>query len=413
MTKWKQLVALFMTSQTVSLLGSMLVMYAIMWHITLSTTSGLMMTIYVICSFLPAVIFAPFAGVWADRLDRKKLMIFADLLIAFVTLFVAILFLMGIRDLWIVFIIAIIRAIGQSIHQPAVSAVYPSIVPKAYLLKVQGIAQGIQSAASIIIPLLAGLLLALLPIEYILFIDVFTAVIAVVMLITVIKLPKHTSDINPSEIKYLADIKNGIQYARNHPLIFNVLLFGFIFMFLVSAPAFLSYLQVARVFGAEAWRLSFLEAFFGVGMLLGSLIITLWGGFKNRLVTYFVCYILIGVGTIGLGLPFNFWVYISFWSFVGFFIAVSSPLLTALIQEKVDPAYIGRIFSVFGLIHTISMPLGMLLFGPLADVMDVSHIILICGILMSLISACMLGYRKFIKEGLKDDVIVPKEASKT
>jgi DHA3 family macrolide efflux protein-like MFS transporter len=92
MQNWKRLVTLFMVSQTVSLLGSMLVMYAIMWHITLSTQSGIMMTIYVLCTFVPALLIAPFSGVWADRLNRKRLMITADLMIAFVTLVIAILF---------------------------------------------------------------------------------------------------------------------------------------------------------------------------------------------------------------------------------------------------------------------------------------------------------------------------------
>ncbi|PKK96231.1 MAG: MFS transporter, partial [Tenericutes bacterium HGW-Tenericutes-3] len=122
MEQWKKTVLKFMISQTVSLLGSMLVMYAIMWYVTLSTQSGIMMTIMVLCSSIPAIIISPFAGVWADKLNRKMLMITADLAIALVTLVIAILFFMDIREVWIIFIISIIRAFGQSVHQPAVSA---------------------------------------------------------------------------------------------------------------------------------------------------------------------------------------------------------------------------------------------------------------------------------------------------
>jgi DHA3 family macrolide efflux protein-like MFS transporter len=103
----------------------------------------------------------------------------------------------------------------------------------------------------------------------------------------------------------------------------------------------------------------------------------------------------------GLGIPFNFWVYIGFWAFVGFFIALSSPLLVALIQEKVDPLYIGRIFSVFGLIHTISLPLGMLVFGPLSDVMNVSDIIFFSGVIMVVLAVSVLFKKSLIKEGIK------------
>ena len=400
MESWRKTVLKFMISQTVSLLGSMLVMYAIMWHVTLTTQSGIMMTIMVLCTFVPAIIISPFAGVWADRLNRKWLMIVADLSIAFVTLVIAVLFFFGIRDVWIIFIISIIRAFGQSVHQPAVSAVYQQIVPKEYLVKIQGISQGIQSSSMVIMPLLAGLLMVLLPLEFIFFIDIITAIIAVLFLIFLVKLPKHAAEMNQDTIDYFKDIKEGLSYTFKHPLIFRIILFGFIFMIVVAAPSFLSYLQVARVFGAEPWRLSILEAVFGIGMLLGSLIVSLWGGFRNRLLTYFASYILIGVGTMGLGVPFNFWIYIGFWAWVGLFIAISNPIMVGLIQEKVDPKYIGRVFSVFGLIHTISLPLGMLIFGPLSDFIDVSLIILISGMLMIIIAIIPLFNKQLIKEGL-------------
>lgn len=404
---WKKTVGVFMISQTVSLLGSMLVMYAIMWHITLETQSGLMMTIMVMCTFIPALLISPFAGVWADKLNRKMLMIVADMGIALVTLIIAILFLMGIREVWILFVVSVVRSFGQSVHQPAVSAVYPQIVPETHLVRVQGIAQGIQSSSMILMPLLAGLLLAYFKLELILFIDVVTAAIAVMILVTYVKLPKHAAESHPSTIDYFEDIKRGIHYAFTHKLIFNILLFSFLFMIMVAAPSFLTYLQVARVFGAEAWRLSALEAIFGTGMLLGSIVITIWGGFKNRLVTFFLCYIAIGLGTVGLGLPFNFIFYIGLWGFVGFFISLSNPLMVGLIQEKVDPKYIGRVFSVFGLINTISLPLGMLIFGPLSDVFDISLIILLSGVGMGIIAMVPLFNRTLLLEGL------PKKTTNT
>lgn len=400
MNSWKKTVGTFMISQTVSLLGSMLVMYSIMWHITLQTKSGVMMTIMVMCSFIPSLLITPFAGVWADRLNRKMLMITADFGIAFVTLIIAVLFFFGIRDIWILFVVSIVRAFGQSVHQPAVSAVYPQIVPETHLVKVQGIAQGIQSSSMVLMPLLAGLLLATLPLEYILLIDVITAAIAIMILVLYVKLPKHEAEQNTYAIDYFEDIKRGIHYAFTHKFIFRILLFGFLFMLMVAAPSFLTYLQVARVFGDESWRLSTLEAVFGAGMLLGSLVISAWGGLKNRLLTFFLAYIMIGLGTIGMGNPFNFVFYIGLWGFIGFFIAISNPILVGLIQEKVDKAYIGRVFSVFGLINTVSLPLGMLFFGPLSDFVDISLIILWSGIGMVIIAIVPLFNKPLLQEGL-------------
>jgi MFS transporter, DHA3 family, macrolide efflux protein len=401
MKNWKSQIARFMISQTVSLLGSMVVMYAIMWYVTLSTQSGIMMTIYVLTTFIPSILISPFAGVWADRLNRKKLMIIADLSIAAVTLLISVLFFMGIRDIWIIFVVSIVRAFGQAVHQPAVSAVYPQIVPPEYLVKVQGIAQGIQSSSMIIMPLLAGLLLATIPLEYILLIDVVTAIIAVALLIWFVRIPQHAAETSKQEINYFKDIKDGLSYTFNHKFVFRIMIFGFLFMILVSAPMFLTYLQVARVFGPEAWRLATLEAVFGIGMLSGSLLISVWGGFKNRLITYFLSYIALGLGTIVIGIPFNFFFYVSMWAVVGFFVAISSPLLVGLIQEKVNPEYIGRVFSVYGLINSISMPLGMLVFGPISDFYDISLIILLSGVGMVIIAIVPFFMKDLIKEGVR------------
>jgi len=400
MENWKKKVAVFLISQTVSLLGSMLVGYTIMWYITIGTQSAVMMTVYVLCTFIPSIIMSPFAGVWADRLNRKILMITADLTIAFVTFVIAVLFFFDIKDMWIIFVITVIRSIGQTVHQPAVSSVYPQIVPKESLVKVQGISQGISSASMVLLPLLAGLLFAIVPIEYIFMIDVVTAVIAVYILLRFVKLPKHQAEEKKEEIRYFDDIKNGLKYVASHYLIFRIIVFGFLFMMLVAAPSFLTYLQVARVFGPEAWRLSLLEAFFGVGMLVGSILITAWGGFRNKLVTFFLAYIAIGLGVVGLGIPFNFYFYLAVWLIVGLFISISNPILVGLIQEKVEPEYIGRVFSVFGLMNTISLPLGMLVFGPLSDIVDISLMILLSGIGMAVLAIIPLFNKKLLKEGI-------------
>jgi DHA3 family macrolide efflux protein-like MFS transporter len=223
----------------------------------------------------------------------------------------------------------------------------------------------------------------------------------VVLLIWFVRIPQHAAETSKQEINYFKDIKDGLSYTFNHKFVFSIMIFGFLFMLLVAAPMFLTYLQVARVFGPEAWRLATLEAVFGIGMLSGSLLISVWGGFKNRLITYFISYIALGLGTIVIGIPFNFFFYVSMWAVVGFFVAISSPLLVGLIQEKVNPEYIGRVFSVYGLINSISMPLGMLVFGPISDFYDISLIILLSGVGMVLIAIVPFFMKNLIKEGVR------------
>ena len=97
---WKKNTILFLVSQSISLFGSLLVQYAITWYITLKTQSGVMMTIAIICGFVPTFFVSPFAGVWADRYNRKTLIILADSMIAISTLILAILFLIGYYMVW-------------------------------------------------------------------------------------------------------------------------------------------------------------------------------------------------------------------------------------------------------------------------------------------------------------------------
>ncbi len=100
---WKTKIILFLTAQTISLFGSSLVQYAIIWYITLTTSSGVMLTISTVCGFLPQIAISLFAGVWIDRYDRKKMIMLSDGIIAFATLVLAIFFLTGYKSIWLLF----------------------------------------------------------------------------------------------------------------------------------------------------------------------------------------------------------------------------------------------------------------------------------------------------------------------
>ncbi|SCC36977.1 Transmembrane secretion effector [Priestia flexa] len=164
---WLKNIILFLSSQTISLFGSSLVQYAIMWHITLTTQSGFMMTLYIICGFIPTFILSPVAGVWADRYNRKVLIMLADGLIATATLVLAILFLMGFDSIWLLFVMAAVRAFGAGIQTPAVGAILPQIVPKDKLTKVNGANESIQAIIMFISPMVSAALLATVSLEII------------------------------------------------------------------------------------------------------------------------------------------------------------------------------------------------------------------------------------------------------
>ena len=187
MTNWKRNAVLFITGQFLSMFGSMLVQYAITWQITLETKSGIIMTLFTCASLLPMVFVSPFAGVWADRYNRKHLIVIADAAIALVTLGLALAYISGYRNIWLMLIVVAARSFGQGIQQPAVSAMIPQIVPPESLLRFNGIQSSIQSLNMFAAPMAAGALLSFMPIERIFFIDVATAAAGISIIFIFVK----------------------------------------------------------------------------------------------------------------------------------------------------------------------------------------------------------------------------------
>jgi MFS transporter, DHA3 family, macrolide efflux protein len=405
MNNWKKNIILFLSSQTISLFGSMLVQYAIMWHITLTTKSGVMMTLFIICGFIPTFFLSPIAGVWADRYNRKILIILADALIAIATLILAILFLMGYESIWLLFVMAAIRAIGTGIQTPAVGAILPQIVPKEGLTKVNGINGSIQAIIMFVAPMVSAGLLAMTSIEIIFFIDVITAAIAIFVLLSFFKIPTHGKASEKQTTSYFNDLQQGLIYIKNHAFLKKFFLFFAIFFVLMAPAAFLTPLQVTRTFGDEVWRLTAIEIAFSIGMMAGGGIIASWGGFKNKVYTMTFASLLMGACTLALGVTPNFWIYLIFMAVFGVAMPIFNTPTTVLIQEKVDENYLGRIFGVFGMISTSMMPIGMLIFGPIADIVKIEWLLVGTGVFILFLSIFLGRDKVLLKAGRSEEKI--------
>ena len=396
---WLRNTILFLSSQTISLFGSSLVQYAMMWYVTLSTESGLMMTWYIVCGFIPTFLLSPVAGVWADRFNRKMLIVAADALIATATFILAMLFLMGYGSIWLFFIMAGIRAIGAGIQTPAVGAVLPQIVPKEHLTKVNGINGSIQAITMFASPLISAALLAFATIEAIFFIDVFTAAIAIITLLFFLKIPAHKKDTAMQMKSYFTDFKQGLSYINKHAFLKRFFVFFAIFFILMAPASFLTPLQVTRTFGEDYWRLSSIEIAFSIGMTAGGGIIAAWGGFENRVKTMAFASIIMGICTFALGIVPFFWIYLAFMALFGIVMPIFSTPGTVLLQEKVEDAYLGRVFGVMGMISTSMMPLGMLIFGPIADIIRIEWLLIGTGIFIVILSLFLARNKVLIEAG--------------
>jgi len=399
MTHWKKNIMIFITGQTISLFGSMLVQYAITWYITLKTQSGLMMTIAILCGFIPQIFLSPFAGVWADRFDRKKMIIIADSAIAIVSMVAAAVFAIGYQEIWILFGVSILRSLGQAVHSPAVSASYPKMVPAENLMKVQGFAGGIQSATMIIAPIAGAALLTFTSVELIFSIDFLTALVAVSSVLLFVKIPKMECQGEECKFDYLQDIKLGIKYIRDHHFLVPFFVFSTGVWFLIAPLAFLTPLQVVRNYGEDIWRLSAIEIAFSAGMTVGGILVGLIGGFKNRIVTMAVALGILAAFSIGLGIVGNFWVYLGMMAIQGLALPFYNTPAVVLLQENVDHAYMGRVFSVMGMLSGSVMPIGMLVFGPLGDILDIGWILIGSGGLLVILAMLVLSNKPLLAAG--------------
>ncbi|MET0828533.1 MAG: MFS transporter [Microbacterium sp.] len=389
---WLRKVVLFLSGQTISLLGSMLVQFAVFWYLTITYQSGVIMMLAALFGFLPQAVVSIFGGVWADRHNRKYLIIAADATIAVSTLALALIMMAGYDAVWLIFLTMAIRSAGAGIQLPAVSALIPQITPTRNLMRVNGINGSIQSAMALLAPAAAGAIYAwssastdgsaasLVPIF---FIDVFTAITGIGLLALVpVSAVRRAGDV---ETGYFADLVDGVRYVAHHAFVrWLLVLFAIIFV-LIVAPSNLTPLMLVRSFDAgeqqNVVNLAVLEIAFSVGMVLGGIVVAALFAGRSRVGMIIVSSLVFGVLSIGMGLSPNVWLFFGFMFLLGLSVPFFSTPSTTLLQETVEPERQGRVFGFLGIVMALAMPIGMVVFGPLADVVPIEWLLVASGLL--------------------------------
>ncbi|MDR1815732.1 MAG: MFS transporter [Clostridiales Family XIII bacterium] len=384
---WKRNVGLFLAGQAVSLVGSSLVGYAVLWYMTLRTGSGAVMTAFILATMLPTFFMSPFGGVWADRYNRRNLINIADACIAVASLCVAALFSAGSGAMWLLFLCLIVRSLGQGVQFPAVGALIPQLVPEEHLVRVNGIQTAIQSVANLGSPALGAALLKFASIQAALYVDVLTAAVGIAILAFLVKVPARDAVIQKNA-SYFREMKDGLAYTSGRAWLKMLFVFAAVFLVLISPVAFLTPLQVARDFGEDEWLLMAIELAFSAGIIGGGVLVSVWGGFSDRIKTIVLGAVLLGISTIALGLLTNFPLYLVAMALCGFSMPLVNTPFQAIIQSRVEDAFLGRVTSVWTMITTLIMPLSMLAFGPLADLVNIDWMLVVSG--AATIVACPL-----------------------
>lgn len=401
MNNYKKKAALFLASQGVTLFGSSLVQFAMIWYVTMQTSSGVWVSAMTVAAYVPQFLICFFSGALADRHSRKKLIILSDGLIAAATLLLALLFPLipqGTPVLLSLVAISVIRSLGTGIQTPAVNAAIPQLVPEDKLMKFNGVNSTVQSLVQFAAPAAAGAILSWETLRATLMIDIVTAIVGIGLLCTV-AIPFEKREDSPS---MLAEMKAGILYAVKERFIGRLLLVFGLFIFLCVPAGFLATLFVNRYYGDTYWYMTLVEVVGFIGMTAGGILIGAWGGFKNRMKTLVVGMIAFGALAIGMGVGDCFVLYLILMAVYGVALTMVQTAATTLFQEQSAPEMQGRVFGLFGAMYSGFLPLGMAVFGPLADVISLRLLMILSGVLLLALAVIILLNRRFYLHGAED-----------
>lgn len=373
--------------QAISLFGSELVQFALVWWLT--KTSGGSATTLALASLvglLPPVFLGPFAGALVDRWNRRAVMLVADGAIALATLTLAALFALNVAQVWHVYLLMFVRALGSAFHWPAMQASTTLMVPEKHLARVAGMNQALRGIANIAMPPLGALLLATVPLSVILAIDVGTALLAIVPLVFIhVPQPARALQENEKRSSVWADLREGIRFVWGWRGLAMLIALISLLHFL-AAPAFsLVPIVVTRQFGKGALELAWMQSASGIGLLAGGLLLGAWGGFKRRVVTVLLGISLMGgcMAVVGLLPDRAFWVAVGAMFFTGLLASMVVGSFQAVQQAIVSPEIQGRVFALARSGMDVMSPLGMAIAGPAADALSVQRWYLLTGVVMA------------------------------
>jgi DHA3 family macrolide efflux protein-like MFS transporter len=391
---WKAPFFTIWTGQAFSLLGSQLVGFALIWWLTKETGSATVLATASLVGLVPQVILGPLVGTLVDRWNRRMVMISADSIIALATLVLAALFWVGHMQFWYVYILMFIRSVAGGFHYASMQASTSLMVPKEHLARIQGMNQMLNGGMNIISAPLGALLLEMLPLQGVLAIDITTALIAVVPLFFIV-IPQPVRTMAAAGVtaktSVWAEMRQGLKYAFSWPGLVIIGIVATLINFLLTPAFSLLPILVTKHFNGQALQLAWMESAFGVGVLLGGLLLSVWGGFKRRMYTSIMGVFGIGIASLIVGLlpPTAFPLAVAALFLSGLANPIANGPLFAALQASVDPEMQGRIFTLIGSVASAMSPLGLIAAGPVADHLGVQTWFLMGGVVTILMALTM------------------------
>ena len=392
------------TGQALSLLGSQLVQFAIIWHLTTSTNSATTLAIASMMGLLPQVLLSPFIGTWVDRGNRRLILIAADATVAIATFALVLLFAFELAHIWHIYLVLLIRAVAGGFHQSAFGASGVLLVPKEHLARVQGINQALYGGLNIISAPLGAYLISIMPIQGILGIDIGTALIAITILLFIaIPQPERSAQ---TQSTFWQDFVAGFRYIIAWRGLVILLGLVMVINFFFSATEPLTPLLITNYFRGNAQQLAWWFSSFSIGTILGGAILGAWGGFKRKVITAQTGLILSGLATMIVGLISSdlFWIGLAANTVVGLLLPIINGSYGATLQASIVPEMQGRVFAFILSAASLVSPIALMIAGPFADAFGIQLWFLIAGI-----SCTLMGIAGFFSSEVMSMENRPKE----
>ncbi len=391
LAKWKGKFFTIFAGQALSLFGSALVQFALVWYLTRQTGSATILATATLVAMLPQIILGPFVGALVDRWNRRLVMMVADGAIALVTLVLAALFFFGVVQIWHIYVILLLRSVGGAFHWPAMQASTSLMVPKEQLSRIAGMQQTLNGLVSIVAPPTGAVLIGLLPTQGVLMIDVGTALLAILPLLFIpIPQPvRQQTETGEHTSSYWQDVREGLAYVAAWPGLMAILFLAVLINFLLTPAGSLMPLLVTKYFGLGALEFGLTDSLFGIGMITGGILLSVWGGFKRRVLTSMLGVIGLGLGVVAVGFaPANmFWMALAGMAFMGFMNPMTNGPLHAIIQTIVKPEMQGRVMSLISSAATAMTPLSLAVAGPVSDLVGIRTWYIFGGVVCLLMGA--------------------------
>ena len=357
------------SSQAVSTLGTAMTSFALIIWVYEQKGTASSIAMLSICSLVPSILFSFVAGTLADRWDKKRIMLLADIMAAVGTVTVLALYTTNSLQIWHLYVINFLLSFMNAFQGPASYVATSLLVTKEQYVRISGLYAFSGSIVTVLAPALGGALLALGDLKLVLFIDLATFAVAFVILLFFIKIPKIADKAEEAKESFVKSCLAGIAFLRAHSALLRIILFFAFINFIAKMGGYgmLPALILGRTNGNQV-SLGIVEAAVGAGTLAGSILVTLMKPAKSRTWTiFFACGVSFLLGDVGQSLSQS----LLLWVTAAFFSNVPMPFLnanlTAIMRTAVPVEMQGRVFSARDTIQYSTIPAGLFLGGFLAD----------------------------------------------